>query len=58
MFLISQMFRNKQVGAALGITEITIKAHRGRVMKKMKANSLAQLVMMAAKLRGSMKAND
>src|SRR5262249_24174283 len=37
---------NKQVGAQLGITEITVKAHRGKVMRKMAANSLAQLVMM------------
>jgi FixJ family two-component response regulator len=41
---------NKQVGAELGISEITVKAHRGRVMQKMKANSLADLVQIAAKL--------
>jgi FixJ family two-component response regulator len=41
---------NKQVGIALGISEITVKAHRGRVMKKMKANSFADLVRMRASL--------
>ena len=41
---------NKQVGGDLGISEITVKAHRGRVMRKMKADSLADLVNMAARL--------
>lgn len=41
---------NKQVGGELGISEITVKAHRGRVMRKMQAKSLAQLVNMAARL--------
>jgi FixJ family two-component response regulator len=44
---------NKQVGFELGISEITVKAHRGRVMRKMEAASLADLVNMAAKLRVS-----
>ena len=42
---------NKQVGGELGISEMTVKAHRGQVMKKMKADSLADLVRMAARLR-------
>lgn len=42
---------NKQVGGELGISEITVKAHRGSVMRKMKADSLPELVSMAARLR-------
>ena len=42
---------NKQVGGELGISEITVKAHRGKVMQKMQADSFADLVRMAAKLR-------
>ncbi len=41
---------NKQVGGELGISEITVKAHRGRVMEKMKARSLAELVKLNSKL--------
>ena len=41
---------NKQVGGELGISEITVKAHRGQVMRKMKADSLPDLVTMAARL--------
>jgi len=41
---------NKQVAAELGISEITVKAHRGRVMRKMHADSLAQLVNIASRL--------
>ena len=42
---------NKQVGGELGISEITVKAHRGKVMQKMMADSLPELVKMAARLR-------
>lgn len=43
---------NKQTGGDLGISEITVKAHRGRVMRKMKARTLPDLVTMASKLDG------
>jgi len=49
---------NKQIGGELGISEITVKAHRGQVMQKMKANSLADLVKMAAKLGVGETQND
>ena len=42
---------NKQVGGELGISEITVKAHRGRVMQKMRADSLPNLVKIATRLR-------
>ena len=42
---------NKQIAADLGISEITVKAHRGRVMRKMHADSVAHLVGMAVRLR-------
>jgi len=51
MALVVSGLLNKQVGFRLGISEITVKAHRGRVMEKMKANSLADLVKTAERLR-------
>jgi FixJ family two-component response regulator len=42
---------NKQIGAELGTSELTIKTHRGRVMQKMEADSLADLVRMAERLK-------
>jgi FixJ family two-component response regulator len=50
MALVVAGLLNKQVGGELGISEITVKAHRGKVMQKMKADSLPHLVNMAAKL--------
>jgi len=51
MVLVVSGLLNKQVGGELGISEITVKAHRGKVMQKMKADSVADLVRMAARLR-------
>ena len=49
---------NKQVGGELGISEITVKAHRGQVMRKMHAKSLAELVNMARRLGIQTAGND
>ena len=51
MALVLSGLLNKQIGAELGISEITVKAHRGRVMQKMGAKSVVDLVRMATRLR-------
>jgi FixJ family two-component response regulator len=51
MALVAEGAPNKKIAAQLGLSEITVKAHRGRVMRKMKFRSLADLVRMADKLR-------
>ena len=50
MTLVVSGLLNKQVGGELGINEVTVKAHRGQVMRKMRADSLADLVTMAIRL--------
>jgi FixJ family two-component response regulator len=50
MALVVSGLLNKQIAAELGISEITVKAHRGRVMRKMRVDSLAELVRLAAAL--------
>lgn len=50
MALVASGLLNKQVATQLGISEITVKAHRGKVMRKMEADSFADLVTKAAKL--------
>jgi FixJ family two-component response regulator len=50
MALVCRGLLNKQVGGELGISEITVKAHRGQLMRKMEADSLPDLVKMAARL--------
>jgi FixJ family two-component response regulator len=58
MALVVRGLMNKQVAGELGITEITVKVHRGRVMQKMDANSFAELVSMAARLGQSVAGKD
>jgi FixJ family two-component response regulator len=53
MALVVSGLLNKQAAGELGITESTVKAHRGQLMQKMKANSVADLVKMTARLHQS-----
>lgn len=57
MSLVVTGLLNKQIGGELGISEITVKAHRGRVMEKMGARSLAELVNMNTKLSAGLHAD-
>ena len=50
MAMVASGLMNKQVGGELGISEITVKAHRGRMVRKMRATTFADLVTMAARL--------
>ncbi|TCM46895.1 regulatory LuxR family protein [Kribbella sp. VKM Ac-2568] len=58
MELVVSGLLNKQIGAELGISEITVKAHRGQVMRKMRVDSLADLVRVATALDVPLVAHD
>jgi len=51
MYLVADGYLNKQVAARLGLSEVTVKGHRGRIMLKMGARSLADLVRMSDRMR-------
>jgi FixJ family two-component response regulator len=51
MYYVSQGHLNKQIAIAMGISEITVKVHRGQVMRKMQASSTPELARMADKLK-------
>jgi len=55
MALVSTGLQNKQIAAELGVSEVTVKVHRGQIMRKMRARSLPELVRMADRLRVSPK---
>jgi FixJ family two-component response regulator len=57
LVLVASGLLNKQIGAELGASELTIKTHRGRVMQKMAADSLADLVRMAERINPSGSTN-
>ena len=57
MALVTRGLLNKQVGAELGLSEVTVKVHRGNVMRKMQAASLADLVRMSDRLANSLAAS-
>jgi FixJ family two-component response regulator len=57
MQLVASGLLNKQIGAELGTSELTIKTHRGRVMEKMRAESLADLVRMSERINPSKPKN-
>jgi FixJ family two-component response regulator len=58
MALVVRGYLNKEIGGELGISEITVKAHRGNMMRKMNAKSLAELVTMAGKLHTAAERNE
>ena len=54
MELVACGLLNKQIAARLGLSEVTVKVHRGHVMRKMEASSLAALVRMSDRLSNSL----